>query len=96
MMIGHFTASVIAHYHTSNMVIVSSDCTLGEPQSHLATLIYKILGKTISMVNNYNTNFCLFTIQTHCIFNLSVHTLHNRSSLFCQVERQEIYQVVQS
>ena len=33
MMIGHYIASIIAHYHASNMVAIFSDCTLGEPQT---------------------------------------------------------------
>ena len=47
MIIDHYAASIIAHYHTSNMAAVFSDCMLGEPQTpHLAILMYKILGNT--------------------------------------------------
>ena len=33
MMIGHNTASIIAHYHAVNTAAVYSDCMLGEPQA---------------------------------------------------------------
>ena len=33
MMIGYYVASIIAHYHTSNMAAVFLYCTLGEPQT---------------------------------------------------------------
>ena len=31
MMIDHYSASINTHFHTSNMVAIFSDCTLGEP-----------------------------------------------------------------
>ena len=31
--IEHFTASIIAHYHTSSLAAIFLDCTLGEPHS---------------------------------------------------------------
>ena len=40
MMIGHYAAYIIAHYHASNMAAVFSDCTLRELQEpHLSILI---------------------------------------------------------
>ena len=42
----HYAASIVAHYHASNMAAVFSGCTLGEP--HLDILIYKILAYTTS------------------------------------------------
>ena len=50
MMIGHYTASIVAHSHASSMSAVYLDCTLCEPQGHslLAILIYKIILNLIS------------------------------------------------
>ena len=33
MTVCHYTASIITHYHTPNMVAIFADCTLGEPQA---------------------------------------------------------------
>ena len=33
MIIGHYVAPIIAHYHVSNMAAIFSDCTLDEPQT---------------------------------------------------------------
>ena len=48
MLLGHYTASIIAHYHISNMLAIFSICTLGDPQtSSLGQLdIKKILVNT--------------------------------------------------
>ena len=33
MIIGHYTASIIAYHHTPKMAAVFLDCTIGEPQT---------------------------------------------------------------
>ena len=49
-MIGHYTASIINHYHTSNLMAIFLDFTLGELQtaslSHSDNVIYTILAHT--------------------------------------------------
>ena len=51
MMIGHYAAIIIAHYHTSNMGAVFSGCMLEEP--HTSPISYPDIYNPC--FNGYNT-----------------------------------------